>query len=82
MEDISTAIQEGVSLGIMAERLKNLDTTVNRFEKRLFGNGTPGELSKLDARTTAIEKLVWKIQGFGMLLIIALEAISKFWPKH
>lgn len=66
----------------MAERLKNLDTTVNRFEKRLFGNGTPGELSKLDARTTAIEKLVWKIQGFGMLLIIALEAISKFWPKH
>jgi hypothetical protein len=86
-------LEQGTTLGVMSERLRNLDATIVRLEKRLFGNGTPGELAKLDerttselekldARTTSVERMVWKIQGIGMLVVILIEALSHFVIKH
>ena len=66
------------SVGVMAERLRNLDATINRLEKRLFGNGTPGELAKHEARITSLEKMMWMVNGMGVLIIAVIELLSHF----
>ena len=69
---------ESINTGVMAERLKNLDATINRLEKRLFGNGSPGELSKHEDRIAAVEKMVYKVQGIGVVIVAAIEILSHF----
>ena len=70
--------QESMNTGVMAERLRNLDATINRLEKRLFGNGTPGELAKHEARIVSLESMVYKVQGVGIALVAIIEILSHF----
>lgn len=74
---------ESINTGIMAERLKNLDATINRLEKRLFGNGSPGELSKHEDRIASLEKGYWRMQGIGItinaIVLIVIEVIAKYY---
>jgi hypothetical protein len=77
MDRLVIALKEVFNAGILAERMRNFDETVNRFEKRLFGNGTPGELEKQNARITSLEKMVWLINGIGIILVILIEVGSK-----
>lgn len=70
--------EEHPSIGVLSERIKNLDTTTNRLEKRLFGNGSPGELGEMKKRIASLEKIVYLIQGIGILAMIAVEAITKY----
>lgn len=67
-----------VQIGVLAERQKNTDATLNRIEKRLFGNGTPGELAKHEARIENLEKMVYKVQGVGIVIVAAIEILSHF----
>ncbi len=70
--------QDSMNTGVMAERLRNLDATINRLEKRLFGNGTPGELSKHEARIASLESMVYKVQGIGICIVTIIELASHF----
>jgi len=52
------------------ERLTALEITVQHTHEliedihhRLFGNGQPGELYKLEGRVKALEKFRWKLVG-------------------
>ena len=69
---------ESITTVVMAERLRNLDATINRLEKRLFGNGSPGELSKHEDRIAAVEKMVYKVQGVGIAIVAIIEIASHF----
>lgn len=70
--------QDLINTGVMAERLRNLDATINRLEKRLFGNGTPGELGKHEARIASLESMVYKVQGVGIAIIAIIEIVSHY----
>lgn len=70
---------EAINTGVMAERLRNLDATINRLEKRLFGNGSPGELSKHEERIASLERMVYKVQGVGIVIVAIIEIVSHFY---
>ena len=69
---------ESINIGVLAERIKNLDATMTRTEKRLFGNGTPGELSKHEDRLAKLESMVYKVQGVGIAVVAIIELVSHF----
>ena len=47
----------------MAVSLARIETIVQRLESRLLGNGQPGEIDKLDKRTTSLESVAYKAKG-------------------
>lgn len=78
MERLVLALKEVFNAGVLAERMRNFDETVNRFEHRLFGNGNPGELDKQAERISSLEKMVWKINGIGIVAVIVIDILSRF----
>ena len=58
------------------ERLAVIEQIVLRLEERLFGNGQPGEMAKLQERVRQLESWFWRAFGaiaFGVFLIEVLH---------
>lgn len=54
------------------ERLTRMETTLNRIDNQLFGNGQPGLLEKLNTRIVILEAKKSELQGsIGTLKILA-----------
>ena len=47
-----------------SERLAAIETSLNNIEKRLFGNGQPGELEQLHERINAHGKRVSSLENW------------------
>ena len=58
------------------ERLAAIEVTLEHMDRRLFGNGQPGDLAQLAARVTAVEKHSWKIAGALGLGLFALNFLT------
>jgi hypothetical protein len=46
------------------------DEKLDVFQHRLFGNGQPGELTKIEDRLTVLEKFRYILMGVGLVFSI------------
>lgn len=50
----------------MEERLARIETMVEEIYHRLFGNGQPGELDRLNSRVGKLENWRWWVMGIAV----------------
>lgn len=55
------------------ERLAVIEEVVLRLELRLFGNGHPGELEKLQMRVRRLESWFWRCAGAVSIAVFLLQ---------
>lgn len=63
------------------ERLSAIEVTLGHMDRRLFGNGQPGELAQLAARVATLETHSWKVagaMGLGLFLLNFLTGSGLF----
>lgn len=77
---------------LVLQKLDQIDQKLDRYTERvvaleakvdpILDNGQPGQLSKLDARVTAIEQTHWKAAGWLGSCLVFLEIVGHlFWNK-
>ncbi len=64
---------------------ENFKESLGEFDRRLFGNGQPGELDKIKTRLTTLERFMWLgiggimvmqfLSGSGLFSLSSLKAI-------
>ena len=59
------------------ERLAVIEEIVVRLEERLFGNGQPGELERLQSRLRRLESWFWRAAGAVGLAVVLIETIHR-----
>ncbi len=59
------------------ERLAVIEEILVRLEDRLFGNGQPGELARLQSRVRRLETWFWRAAGAVGLAVMLLEALHR-----
>ena len=59
------------------ERLAVIEEIVIRLEERLFGNGQPGELERLQTRVRRLESWFWRAAGAVSLAVLLIEIIHR-----
>ena len=73
------------------ERLAAIEAILARVEKRLFGNGQPGEIERLDrrvdtveeehgSRLTVLEQWKWHMAGAIAVFIMAIQLVAQHIP--
>lgn len=68
-------IQEAITIGELSRQLK-------KFEERLFGNGQPGVISKMDERLDDAESKWDRVAGGGAVIAILLSLIEAWHILH
>lgn len=58
------------------ERLSAIEVTLEHMDRRLFGNGQPGELERLAMRVSQLETHSWKIAGAMGLALFVLNFLT------
>ena len=59
------------------ERLAVIEEIVLRLEERLFGNGQPGEMERLQSRVRRLESWFWRAAGAIGLAVLLIETLHK-----
>ena len=59
------------------ERLAVIEEIVLRLEERLFGNGQPGEMERLQSRVRRLESWFWRAAGAIGLAVVLIETLHK-----
>lgn len=59
------------------ERLAVIEEVVLRLEERLFGNGQPGEIERLQGRVRRLESWLWRAAGAVGLAILLIETFHR-----
>lgn len=60
----------------VVERLSAIEVTLGHMDRRLFGNGQPGELALLSARVAHLETQSWKVAGAMGLALFLLNFLT------
>ena len=61
----------------MGERVAVIEEVVLRMEERLFGNGQPGELEKIQGRVRRLEQWFWRAAGAISVVLALFETLRK-----
>ena len=62
--------------------IAKIQTTLDRMERDLMGNGQPGRIARLETRMALVEDFESKAKGVIAIVSLGTTAIGGFLAKH